>query len=262
MKRLIQYFDSVGKIAGALATVVALISGGIALYYVLRPPPPAKGEAKFLADELSKYGPPFRLRDYLKIARLSTNGYSEHELDTPGVYFTVLVRREGLRNLDTPLFWTVYRGADSVPVGGFVRQKAALARAPRNDFTCGVGIWIPLPQMRGTYFAVIEIDHGDLWLDQVQTPSFGGYAAYGGNPTPAPPPTTTVVTTTMTTTTEPITTTTAGTTSTDATTAPSTTAPTTTAETVPITTNQPASTTAIIPPNPPMVRLPAITLKD
>lgn len=44
MKRLIQYFDSVGKIAGALATVVALISGGIALYYVLRPPPPAKAK--------------------------------------------------------------------------------------------------------------------------------------------------------------------------------------------------------------------------
>jgi hypothetical protein len=259
MKSLLAYFDSVGKIVAGLTGLVALVSGAISLYFVLRPPPPVKGKAEFAKRELRQFGPPTPLGLYFNLAgeRSLAHSYTTQALNTVGVFYTVPVSLVGLRNTDTKVAWSLYRATDRAPVADWINQPAGTVKAPRNDFTFVLKVWIQLPELAGNYFAVIEIDLGNKSLDLVETPTFTGRSAV-----PGPPPTTTAATTTAT---GPVitgtlpTTTAVSTTTIPTTTAATTTEPgtTTTSATTSTTGTQPTTTVAP-PPSHILVRPPAI----
>jgi hypothetical protein len=178
VKTLFAYFDSLGKIVGSLTALVVLISGAVTLYFKLRPPSPVKGKAAFTSQELKQFGPPTPLQSYLKLAGETSlaHGYSTRALNTIGVYYTVPVSLSGLGNTDTKLVWSLYRSTDRAPVADWINQPAGTLKALRNDFACVVKVWIQLPPLPGSYFAVIEIDLGGEALDSIETPTFTGLA--------------------------------------------------------------------------------------
>jgi hypothetical protein len=248
VKSLVAYFDSIGKVAGGLTALVALISAAVALYFVLRPPPPVKGKAEFTRQGLRQFGPPIPFESYLDLAGESRliPRYPPRVLSATGVYYAVPLSLVGLRNVDTKLVWSLYRSTDRAPIADWINQQAGTLDAPRNDFACVVKVWIQLPPTPGRYFAVIDVDLGSNTLDTLETPTFRGLITQG------PPPTTTPATTT----TGPVITSTAPT---RTITTPTITVVTTTGDTTTTSTTvtRPTTTTSP-PPSRTVVRPPAI----
>lgn len=192
MRSLIAFFDSATKIIGGAGALVALVAGAVALYFVFRPndkPQPAPAGAKVSFGQLTPFAP-IPLGVFFDIAgesQLRAN-YTPAQLKTIGVYYALPVSLIGLRNVETQLFYSVYRASDRAAVEQWIRQNAGSVKAPREDFTYVAKIWIQLPQLPGSYFAAIEVDSlKNQSLALTETPPFAGSVRQPTSP-PTPPP--------------------------------------------------------------------------
>jgi hypothetical protein len=198
------WFDSFGRIVAGLTALVALVSGGVGLYFIFEPPPPKVEQATFDSQQLLQYGPSVPLNEYFKLVGETPQaaGFSAAQLKLNGalggVYITVPVTLMGLRGSDTTVLWSLYRASDRSPVLNWVNNSVGSIRPPRDTFTRLVELWVPMPERRGRYFVVIEIMHDGEPLASVPTRMFVGLMPTGDQVSvipppvnPVPPPTTT-----------------------------------------------------------------------
>jgi hypothetical protein len=193
-KSRLAWFDSFGKIVAGLTALVALVSGGVGLYFIFEPPPPKVEQATFDSQQLLQYGPSVPLNEYFKLVGETPQaaGFSATKLKLygalGGVYITVPVTLMGLQGSDTTVLWSLYRASDRSPVLNWVNNSVGSIRPPRDTFTRLVELWVPMPERRERYFVVIEILHDGEPLASVPTRMFVGLTPAGNQVSAIPPP--------------------------------------------------------------------------
>jgi hypothetical protein len=206
---VIGYFDSAGKIIGALAGLVALIGGVVALIYQLSPSPPPSRKAT-----LNVQGQPLirTLRGFLLDSGQSDQipNYTADELAAVGNYYRLGIAVEGLRNRHTDILWTLDRHTSGPPIDDpkWIHQVLSTFDPPTNSYQFVAKVWIQRPPFSGRFYAILEIDYpANQALSITETPPFIGISP--------PPRTSTTYHTTTTIVTLPATTSTVSTTTTN-----------------------------------------------
>ena len=256
----VDWFDSVGKIIGAILALVLLIGGIVTLVNQCSPPPPPPQNADL--DVLDDPPPRERsLRYYLNDSGQSERlaDYTQAELKQRGNYYAVRITVDGLRGRESQIVWSLDRRDKGTPIEDladsdqWIHQFLQAVKPPANSYTFTAKVWIQRPPYPGNFYAILEIDYPeDQSLAVTATPAFvvtepppktevryvtttmvTMIPATTVSVTTVITPTITATTTTTTTGTTPTTTTTGTTTTTTTTTSAIT---TTTTETIPETT--------------------------